>query len=213
MCLQRGSGHIMSTFPYLPERYHGTGSHYLSVETRETDIESNIIDDANDVSTKAMTIAGYLVIDIVDTGAGLIMADQQRLFKEIVQFKPEVLQNGGGSGLGMWISKNIIDLHHGCGYSYDEAEDGMDALYKFNQSLINGGRQYDAILMDFMMPRMDGPTATRVIRQCGYYGPIIGVTGNVLDEDREHFMVAGATRVLIKPVDIESINRAVGFVV
>lgn len=36
---------------------------------------------------------------------------------------------------------------------------------------------FDAILMDFMMPNMDGPTATKAIREMGYIGPIVGVTG------------------------------------
>jgi signal transduction histidine kinase len=54
-----------------------------------------------------------LVIEVSDIGAGMSKADQARLFHEIVQFHPEILQNGGGSGLGIWISKKIVDLHGG----------------------------------------------------------------------------------------------------
>ena len=44
----------------------------------------------------------------------------------------------------------------------------------------NGGHgsPFDAILMDFIMPNMDGPTATRQLRTMGYTGVIFGVTGN-----------------------------------
>ena len=62
------------------------------------------------------------------------------------------------------------------------------------------GYGYDAILMDYVMPKMNGPDATKAIRQLGYTGPIIGVTGNALPEDREVFMNAGATDVIIKPL-------------
>ena len=48
-----------------------------------------------------------------DTGAGISKENQRRLFTEIVQFNPEILQAGGGSGLGLWISKGIVDLHDG----------------------------------------------------------------------------------------------------
>lgn len=49
--------------------------------------------------------------------------------------------------------------------------------------------QYDAILMDFVMPRMDGPSAAKAIRHLGYAGPIIGVTGNALQSDVDWFKV------------------------
>ena len=57
--------------------------------------------------------------------------------------------------------------------------------------------------MYFVMPTMNGPDATKAIRQLGYTGPIIGVTGNALPEDREIFMSAGATDVIVKPLRFE----------
>ena len=56
---------------------------------------------------------GKLVVVVKDTGAGISIENQKRLFTEIVQFNPEILQAGGGSGLGLWISKGIVDLHDG----------------------------------------------------------------------------------------------------
>ena len=62
---------------------------------------------------------------------------------------------------------------------------------------------YDAILMDYQMPNMDGPTAIRAIRSLGYKGVVIGVTGNVMALDQQEMMAAGANDVLPKPFDID----------
>ena len=50
-------------------------------------------------------IRGRLVVEVVDSGAGISEENQRRLFHEIVQFNPEKLQAGGGSGLGLMITK------------------------------------------------------------------------------------------------------------
>jgi hypothetical protein len=44
------------------------------------------------------------------------------LFKEIIQFNPEKLQAGGGSGLGLWITNGIVGLHAGQISVYSEGE-------------------------------------------------------------------------------------------
>jgi signal transduction histidine kinase len=81
------------------------------VTTDPSSHKSNYTMNINPLSNKK--VEGSLVIEITDNGAGMNAEDQKKLFNQIVQFKPEILQNGGGSGLGMWISKGIVDLHRG----------------------------------------------------------------------------------------------------
>jgi signal transduction histidine kinase len=74
---------------------------------------------ATDIEVEpTQTIAGKLWIVVTDTGAGISEANQLRLFKEIVQFNPEVLQAGGGSGLGLWITSSIVQMHSGTIQAY-----------------------------------------------------------------------------------------------
>ena len=53
------------------------------------------------------------------------------------------------------------------------------------------------------MPVMDGPDATKAIRDLGVTCPIFGVTGNTLDTDIQRFMDSGATDVYFKPFDMD----------
>jgi CheY-like chemotaxis protein len=55
---------------------------------------------------------------------------------------------------------------------------------------------------------MDGPTATRAIRQLGYHAPIFGLTGNTAEGDRSTFIASGATQVLPKPFVYETFMAA-----
>jgi CheY-like chemotaxis protein len=57
--------------------------------------------------------------------------------------------------------------------------------------------------MDFIMPVMDGPEATRLLRDAGFKGLIVGITGNMREEEVEHFKSCGADVVMGKPLDIE----------
>ena len=291
---------------------------------------------------------GTLVIEVADSGAGISFENQQRLFKDIVQFNPEILQAGGGSGLGLWITKGIVDLHsgtisvhsdgegfgcnftvripmlrrtrlepeveappprlaslitrdaiyllehgtsfssltndltcpfpmdslshsssfphchsntlnglkgtehdlipdatteggsvchdddqehshellvvddsrlnrkmlckilRGAGYKCDEAEDGSIALQKVRDKMANSDvskQCYDAILMDYVMPIMDGPTATRHIRGLKYTAQIYGVTGNALDTDIEYFIACGADKIFTKPLNVAEFQQ------
>lgn len=56
---------------------------------------------------------------------------------------------------------------------------------------------------------MSGPEATKTLRAHGYKGVILGVTGNALADDIQHFMSCGADMVLSKPVDPEVLLKAI----
>jgi CheY-like chemotaxis protein/signal transduction histidine kinase len=83
----------------------------------------------------------------------------------------------------------------------DVATNGKEALELF------GLKQYDLILMDIMMPVMDGITATKKIREIEATGdhhiPIIAVTANALAGDRENCLAAGVDDYIAKPFTAE----------
>ena len=60
--------------------------------------------------------------------------------------------------------------------------------------------------MDYQMPNMDGPTATRILRSKGCNAFICGVTGNVMAEDIKHFKKCGANAVLHKPAKMKALE-------
>ena len=106
------------------------------------------------------------------------------------------------AALNRKMMSRLLALRH---FEIEEASDGLEALSRLRVSVGESNPQYDVILMDFVMPNMDGPTATREIRALGYPGIIIGVTGNALAEDIELFMTCGANKVLAKPLQIEDL--------
>jgi CheY-like chemotaxis protein len=74
-------------------------------------------------------------VKVSDTGHGISKENQSKIFKEIVQFHPEILQAGGGSGLGLWIVKGILDLHKG-DISVSSAGEGFGTCFTFEVPMI-----------------------------------------------------------------------------
>lgn len=239
-------------------------------------------------------------VDVEDTGPGISPQGRKLLFHEGDEFDPEELQNSQGSGLGLFLSRKIIELHSGSigvdmvreqvqgsafffalplsedvieapvagrmlsnyyslmplAYNYCtyvalqvlslsgdnsprlsmtslskarllivddvplcrklhyrmlrpsveecvEACDGKVAVDKVRLSM-EENRPFDAILMDSSMPHMNGTTATKLIRELGYKGRIIGITGNCLPADIADFLAHGVDEVIIKPLKPEA---------
>ena len=101
------------------------------------------------------------------------------------------------------IAHLILDAH---GFIVEEAENGKDALIIIRDSVPG---EYSAILMDVMMPIMNGYEATRAIRELKdpllANIPIIAMTANAFSEDIEEAKNAGMNAHLAKPIDVEKL--------
>ncbi len=92
------------------------------------------------------------------------------------------------------------------GISVQIARNGREALEYLERSG-NGGPPADLVLMDIMMPEMDGYTAMREIRKQPAWRklPIIALTAKAMKDDQDKCLAAGANDYMAKPLDVEKL--------
>ena len=121
------------------------------------------------------------------TDMHILVAEDNSLNQEIVGF---MLENAGAE----WTA----------------VSDGKQAINMFEKSELG---QYDAILMDIMMPVMDGLEAARCIRSMTRPDaadiPIIAMTAKAFEEDREKAINAGMNAYLTKPLDPQQLLETI----
>ena len=105
------------------------------------------------------------------------------------------------------IAKTVLE---DVGALITRAENGQQALELFKEKPAG---TFDVILMDLMMPVMDGYTATRKIRELERSDaktvPIIAMTANAFKEDAEKCIAVGMNAHLAKPLDIEKMKKTI----
>ena len=88
------------------------------------------------------------------------------------------------------------------GMNVISAIDGKDALKQMDSK-----EKIDIVLMDMMMPEMDGYESIRRIRKIPKYRnlPVIAITAKAMTGDREKCIAAGASDYITKPVDVDQL--------
>lgn len=104
------------------------------------------------------------------------------------------------------LARRVIER---LGFTVHWVHNGREAVDAVRTRLANGLSSYDLILMDILMPELDGLEATAAIKtlydappaDCGPCPPIVALTANAFAEDRERYLAAGMTAHLAKPFD------------
>ena len=65
------------------------------------------------MAIKALAANGSITVSVRDSGPGITEADQAKIFQEFQQADSAVTREKGGTGLGLTISKRIVELHGG----------------------------------------------------------------------------------------------------
>ena len=202
---------------------------------------------------------GVVMLEFIcqDTGIGMSEEFQKHLFEPFAQEQKGGASKFGGTGLGMPITKSLVEKMGGTitfinediardeekqeevtasirglnillvednelnmeiaefviqseGASVVKAWNGQEAVEAFEKS---ASGEFDAILMDVMMPVMNGYEATKMIRSMDRSDakkiPIIAMTANAFVEDRIKSKEAGMNEHVSKPIDMKLLVKII----
>lgn len=178
-----GTGLGMSIVKKIIDRMNGT----IVVTSKEGEGSTFVITLPFEIAEKPEEIPAEMDGEVNIAGLHLLLAEDNELNAEIAR---TLLEDEGAITI-------IVN-------------DGQQAVDIFSR---NKPGTFDAILMDIMMPEMDGLSATKAIRALDREDaktiPIIAMTANAFDEDEKKCMEAGMNAHLVKPLDIQKMKEAV----
>eukprot|EP01036_Dinobryon_divergens_P029224 gene29224-biopygen23711 len=307
--LQKRVRLVVNKSPLVPEWLLGDRvhiehviGHFISNAVRFSPDGSEIVVDVSVEQRMGDRVTVLLVV--TDAGPGISSEKQKGLFTNLVQMRPSKLQKGSGSGLGLTIAKQIVELHggrigvsstegHGSQFYFaipfkitiecpdppiqqpfadnqqvvlsilddkwkspvspkprnrsmqsatvstradlrvlvvDDSQSSLKMMIMLLKKLgvvktdtaengriavdmtMGASNPYQLVFMDNLMPEMNGVDAARFLRQQGSTVLIVGVTGNVMEEDIAEYLSAGADMVLPKPFGVRLLQNLLDFV-
>lgn len=178
-----GTGLGMSIVKKIIDRMNGT----IVVTSKEGEGSTFVITLPFEIAEKPEEIPAEMDGEVNIAGLHLLLAEDNELNAEIAR---TLLEDEGA------ITTIVND-----------GQQAVDIFFR------NKPGTFDAILMDIMMPEMDGLSATKAIRALDREDagtiPIIAMTANAFDEDEKKCMEAGMNAHLVKPLDIQKMKEAV----
>ena len=121
--------------------------------------------------------------------------EEQKEGVEVVQ-QPAVLVVDDNEVNRKILARMLISL----GWRVQTANDGLEAVEAFRAGAHYSPHPFHCAFFDICMPHMDGHEATRHVRRMGFQTPIIALTANAMDEERQKSVAAGMNFFLTKPL-------------
>lgn len=152
---ERSKQHKLSWFLYFKNIYNSC----LQCQPRTSLVRAD-----HDVTSDHS--CGRLIVEVSDSGAGISMENQKRLFVEIIQFSPEKLQQGGGSGLGLWITSGILNLHQGTIKVYSKGE-GLGTNFIFDLPMTRNFNELSVLSLPSTKVSSNYPSSNQLFNGTG----------------------------------------------
>jgi len=162
----------------------------------------------------AKPVSSSLLVKTMMQLMGRAQPDLHQAARQMAQSSHE-LQLGSLRGVRLLlVEDNDINQQVACEllrqfhFEVDVADNGQIAVHQV-QARLSEGLPYDLVLMDMQMPVMDGVSATRLIRQTRSSAqlPIVAMTANAMQADRQRCLDAGMDGFVTKPINPEELWR------
>lgn len=183
-------------------QYMGTGLGMSIVKTLVEKMGGDIV--VKSKKGEGTTISYTLTFELAKPGAAKVLNGEDSSHELSLAGKRILLVED--NDINMEIAQFYLES---AGAKVDCAWNGKEALEVFRAS---APRSYSLVLMDLMMPVMDGLQASRAIRESEHPDaktiPILAMTANAFDEDKEKTKAAGMNAHLVKPLDAQKLLAA-----